>query len=117
MIIAQEAGQSGLPSLLFFVVLIGGMYLLLIRPQRVRARQMAQVRSSLEVGATVMTTAGLIAPVAEIAEDDTVLLEIAPGVRARFAAQAIVRTMDEPGRQDPGDADDARPGIPPQDPA
>lgn len=78
----------------FFALLLGGMYLLFIRPQRARAQALAAVRSSLAVGSAVMTTAGLHATVAAV-EDGTVLLEIAPGVRARFDAGAVVRVLDD----------------------
>lgn len=98
LIIAQESGGgAALSGLLFPLLLVVAFYLLLIRPQRARSRQMAQVRNNLEVGRQVITNAGLHARVAEIGDDGTVLLEIAPGVQARFASQAIVRVLDEPG--------------------
>jgi len=84
-------------TLLYLLVLLVAGYLLLVRPARARARQMAEVRAGMQVGTRVMTTAGLLATVASIDDDDdTVLLEIAPGVQARFAAQAVVRILDEP---------------------
>ncbi len=85
----SQAGQQAV----FFLLLLVGMYLLLIRPQRARARALAEVRSSLTPGTQVMTTAGLHATVAEI-DGDTVLLEIAPGVRARFASAAVIRVLE-----------------------
>jgi preprotein translocase subunit YajC len=96
-VLAQEAGSSPLSSLLFFAVLLVGTYLLLIRPQRARARQLAQVRASLTVGARVLTSAGLIATVSEVADDDTLLLEIAPGVHARFAGPAVLSVLEPAG--------------------
>jgi preprotein translocase subunit YajC len=115
-ILAQEGGGSPVSSLLFFAVLLVGMYLLLIRPQRVRARQMAQVRSSLQPGMQVITTAGLYATVIEVGDDDTVRLEIAPGVQVRSASQAVGRVLEPPtdptdpmgsDRLDPGPAESA----------
>jgi preprotein translocase subunit YajC len=105
MIFAQESGDGGgaLSSLLFFLVLLVGLYLLLIRPQRQRAKQLAAVRSNVAVGAQVITTAGLHARVVEVADDATVLLEIAPGVNARFLSQAIVRVVDEPSTEQADD--------------
>ncbi|HWG93136.1 MAG TPA: preprotein translocase subunit YajC [Mycobacteriales bacterium] len=94
MLLAQESGGSPVSSLLFFAFLLVVMYLLLIRPQRARAKALSQVRASLEPGARVMTTAGLHATVTAVDDDGTVLLEIAPGVQARFAAQAVVQVLE-----------------------
>ncbi len=93
----SEAGQQ----LLFLLVVVAGFLLLVLRPQRARARALKQVQSALVVGASVMTTAGLYATVAEL-QDGAVLLEIAPGVRARFATGAVVRVLEPQGADGPG---------------
>ena len=105
----MDGGSAALQNLIFFGLLLLGVYFLAIRPQRARARALAAVRSGMQVGSTVMTTAGIHATVAEL-DGDTVLLELAPGVRVRFASQAIVRLIDEPAGPDadpPGDSDPA----------
>ena len=102
-------------NLLFFALLIVGFYLLAIRPQRKRAQELARVRAQLAPGTQVMTTAGLFAYVADV-EGDNVVLEIAPGVKARFATAAVVRIVDPTpsveGRED-GSTDAAPPDAPP----
>ena len=92
-------------DLVFFVFAGLAAWFLLIRPQRARARALQEVREALAVGSRVVTTAGLHATVAEL-DGDTVLLEIAPGVRARFAAGAVVRVLT--------DAETAGPAVPEQ---
>jgi preprotein translocase subunit YajC len=83
------------PQDLVFFVLVGlAVWLLMIRPQRARARALQEVREALVVGSRVLTTAGLHATVAEL-DGDTVLLEIAPGVVARFSAGAVVRVLTD----------------------
>ena len=84
-----------LQQLLFFALLVFGLYILVIRPQRVRARTLAQVRAAVAPGVRVMTSAGLHATVSAV-EDDVVVLEIAPGVLVRFADAAVVRILDDP---------------------
>ena len=82
-------------DLAFLVVLLLGLYLLLIRPQRIRAKAIAQVRAGLAPGACVMTTAGIHGTVVDLDGDDgTLLLEISPGVPVRFASAAIVRIIE-----------------------
>jgi len=84
-----------LQDLAFFAVLAVGLYLLLIRPQRARARAVAEVRAGLTAGSRVMTTAGIHATVIEVGgPDGTVLLEVAPGVPVRFATAAVVRILE-----------------------
>ena len=84
-----------LQDLAFFAVLAVGIYLLLIRPQRARARAVAEVQAGLGVGARVMTTAGIHATVLDVDEDDgSVLLEVSPGVPVRFATPAVVRILE-----------------------
>ena len=91
--------MEGLAGLLPFVAIAAVFWLLLIRPQRARAKQQAALRSTLEPGAQVITTAGLHARVVSM-QDDTAVLEIAPGVHATFLSQAIVRVLDQPGADD-----------------
>ena len=80
-------------QLLLLLVLLLAFFLLVVRPQRARLREAQRVRAGLEVGQRVMTTAGLHATVRSV-EDDTVLLEIAPGVEVRWAAAAVARVLD-----------------------
>ena len=88
----MEDGQI-LQQMLFFAMLVFGLYLLVIRPQRVRAKALAQVRASLAPGVRVITTAGIHALVKAI-EGDDVILEIAPGVQVRFMTAAVVQVLD-----------------------
>ncbi|MCW2616162.1 MAG: preprotein translocase, YajC subunit [Frankiales bacterium] len=87
-------GGQALQQVAFFALLVLGLYVLAIRPQRARARALAQVRAGMSVGSRVMTTAGIHATVVSL-DDDSVLLEIAPGVPVRFASGAVVRLLDE----------------------
>ena len=74
------------------VLLIGVGYMLLVRPQRARTRQAQSMRSTLGVGAEVQTVGGLYATVVEMDGSD-VVLELAPGVRTRWAAAAVGRVI------------------------
>lgn len=92
-----------LQQVAFFALLLFAFYMIAIRPQRVRARHQAEVRSGLAVGSRVMTTAGIHATVLETGgELDTVLLEVAPGVPVRFATGAVVQILDGTASGDSG---------------
>ncbi len=103
-------------SLLFFAVILVAFYFLIIRPQRNRARQAAQLQARLVPGVEIMTTAGMFGRVAEV-DDDGVVLEISPGVQVRFAKAAVGRIVaaddaDDTAADDPAADDAAADGTP-----
>jgi len=55
--------------ILMLVVMFGIMYLLLIRPQKKRDKETAQMRNNLQVGDEVVTIGGIIGRVVVIKED------------------------------------------------
>jgi preprotein translocase subunit YajC len=79
-----------LTTLVPFVIIIGGFYLVALRPARARQRAAQQMQSELQPGQQVMTGSGLFATVSSV-EDDAVVLEVSPGVTLRWARQAISR--------------------------
>jgi preprotein translocase subunit YajC len=85
------------------VLLIGAMYFLMIRPQTKRRRESMQMQSQLAPGDEVMTGGGIFATVTAI-EDDTVLLQVAPGITLRFARGAIARVLPRESEPTASDA-------------
>lgn len=98
--LTQLAAQKSNPLVTLLPIIVIGLvfYFLLFRPQRRRQQQQAQMQRQIQPGQRVMTTAGMLATVVSI-EDDSVVLEIAPGVEASFVKQAI-------GQVIPDDVDD-----------
>ena len=92
---ASKSSGSGAFSYLFLVVLIVGAYMLFVRPAKARQRRALETRNNVMPGVEVVTTAGLIATVVS-SDDETVTLEIAPGVQSKFLKQAIVRVVTPP---------------------
>lgn len=96
---------NALASFLPLILIVLVFYLVLIRPQQKRRRQLAQLQSQLHRGQRVMTNSMLFANVAAV-DDDQVVLEIAPGVEARFSKSAVVQVFGpaEGGEAVGGDA-------------
>jgi preprotein translocase subunit YajC len=93
---------SGFISILFLVVMVGLLYMLMIRPQQRRARAQKQLQSAIDVGDEVVTIGGIYGEVTEI-DDETVVIEIADGVEVRFIRSAIGRKLvfdDEQEKRD-----------------
>ncbi|WP_406492677.1 preprotein translocase subunit YajC [Streptomyces sp. NBC_00846] len=80
-------------TLLPFIVLIGAMFLM-TRSAKKKQAAAAQMRNEMQPGTGVRTIGGMYATVKEL-HDDTVLLEIAPGVHAVYAKNAIGAVLDD----------------------
>ncbi|MFG2057919.1 preprotein translocase subunit YajC [Micromonospora sp. NPDC048930] len=89
---ASGGGAGGLTPILMIALLFGVMYFMMIRPQQKRRREAEQMQSALSPGDEVVTIGGLYGTVTDV-EDETVLLEVAPGVQTRYARPAIARVV------------------------
>ena len=102
-VLAASSGGKSSGSPYGTLVLLGLVVLVVVmfsRSQRSKQRRMLEQRKAIDVGAEVVTTAGLIAHVVDM-DDETVTLEIAPGVHSKFLRQAIVRVVEPPGPEEP----------------
>ncbi|MFJ1929039.1 MULTISPECIES: preprotein translocase subunit YajC [unclassified Streptomyces] len=80
-------------TLLPFIVLIGAMFLM-TRSAKKKQAAAANMRNEMQPGTGVRTIGGMYATVKEL-HDDSVLLEIAPGVHAVYAKNAIGAVLDD----------------------
>lgn len=98
-------------ELLPFVLLLGLMWFLLIRPQQARMRKQRELISSIAVGDEVLTAGGVIGTV-RVLTDDELRLEVSPGIELRLARAAVSRRLDDghPARSDVV-ADDDQPEL------
>ena len=93
-----------MPQLFLIVVLLGLMWLLLIRPQRRRQLEQQQLHSRLTAGDEVVTAGGLYGTVEGIDEDE-VRLVIAPGTTVRVAKRAVAAIVTQPAELDEAQPD------------
>ena len=68
--------QQLIMSLVLWVVVFGVFYLLLVRPQKKKDKELKQMRDSINVGDKVVTIGGLCATVAKV--EERVVLEVGP---------------------------------------
>lgn len=98
---ADSGGGAGsFMPILMIVLLFGVMYFMMIRPQQKRRREAEQMQATLGPGAEVVTIGGLYGQVVSV-DDETVTLEVAPGVHNRYARQAVARVVSGAAPQDP----------------
>ena len=100
----SKGGSSSALPILFLVAIFALAYFVFIRPARRRQMAAQHARRETQVGDEIITTSGLIATVSEVT-DDYLVLEIAPGVHARYVPAAILRVnIDEPEPEEAPDA-------------
>lgn len=90
-ILLDSAPQGGNYSMIIMmVVLFAVMYFFMIRPQNKKQKEIQKFRDALTVDQDVVTIGGIHGTIKNInAEEGTVTLEVATGVKIVFAKEAI----------------------------
>lgn len=83
---AAAPGGMGLFTIIYLVVIVGVMYLLMIRPQKKEQKRMAAMLADLAVGDSVLTNSGFYGVIIDIT-DDTVIIEFGNNKNCRIPMQ------------------------------
>ena len=76
-------------------ILLALMWVVLIVPRQREARRQRALLASLAVGDEVITGGGIHGRVVEL-DDETVMVEVAPGVTLKIARRAVLSRLDVP---------------------
>ena len=98
----SSSGGGGLTIWIMMGMLFLVMYFLMIRPQQRRRREAEAMQSRMGPGDEVVTVGGLYGTIQSL-DDETVLLEIAPDVVARYARPAISKVVASADQQEDED--------------
>ena len=74
------------------VLMLGVMYVLMIRPQRQRQAQQQSMIDGASVGDDVLTTGGIYGTISEV-EGDDIVVEIASGVTVHMTRRGIAAVL------------------------
>jgi preprotein translocase subunit YajC len=83
--------------LIFIGVMIGLLWLLVIRPQRRRSAELTRMVAGLSVGDEIVTAGGMYGHIRRM-DEDVLTVEIAPEITVRVARGAVtgvIRPEDE----------------------
>src|SRR4026208_1766990 len=97
LLILFQGGLGALGGLVPMLLIIGVFYLLLIRPQQKRQRELQQTISELKAGDRVVTTGGVIGTITTV-RDTSFLIRSADKSILEIARSAIAGIDDE-GKQ------------------
>ena len=78
--------------LIIMVLMLGVMYVLMIRPQRQRQAQQQSMIDGATVGDDVLTTGGIYGTISEV-EGDDIVVEIASGVTVHMTRRGIAAVL------------------------
>ena len=95
LLILFQGGLGGLTQLLPLVLIIGVFYLLLIRPQQRRQKQLQETIASLKIGDRVVTTGGIIGVITTV-RDSSFIIRSADKSIIEIARTAIADIDREP---------------------
>lgn len=90
----QQAAPNPWANVIMLVVMFAIFYFLLIRPQQKKAKEHKQLIDSIKVGDQIVTAGGVHGKVAAL-QEDTVIVEVATGVKVKFNRSAIVSVKSE----------------------
>jgi preprotein translocase subunit YajC len=91
--------------LIIMVLMLGVMYVLMIRPQRQRQAQQQSMIDGASVGDDVLTTGGIYGTISEV-EGDDIVVEIADGVTVHMTRRGIAAVLPPESDEDDDDDED-----------
>ena len=84
--------MSSLTGMLPLVLMFGVLYFVMIRPQMKRQKEHKAMIDALAKGDEIATAGGLLGKVSKLG-DNTLSLEVAPGVEVQLQRHAVVQVL------------------------
>jgi preprotein translocase subunit YajC len=92
---SAQTPSSPLQMALPFIVMLGVMYFLMIRPQQKRMKEQKALNSGLKNGDEVVTTSGIIGTIAGMS-DKVVTLEVSKNVQLKILRSQVNQVVKGP---------------------
>jgi preprotein translocase subunit YajC len=89
--------------LIFIAVMVGLMWLLVLRPQRRRSSELAEMTANLSVGDEIVTAGGMYGRI-ERMDQEVLTVEIAPQTTVRIARGAVTGVIRPEDELEPAEA-------------
>ena len=87
--LTDAAGASMGSTVIMLVLMVGGFYFMLIRPENKRKKEAEAMRGAVKTGDKITTIGGIIGTVVNVKEDKIVIETSADQVRMELAKWAI----------------------------
>lgn len=96
MLVAAANGGFGMSTIVFFILIFGLMYFMMIRPQRKQQQKRQEMMNQLNVGDNVVTIGRLHGVIDSINDEDKTVTLDCDGVYLVFDRMAIMRVDQKP---------------------
>ena len=98
-VLASGGGAGMFSLILVYAVVLGGMWFLLMRPQKKEQKRVQAMLSTMEVGDTVLTTSGFYGVIIDITDED-VIVEFGNNKNCRIPMQkAAIAQLEKPSAE------------------
>lgn len=98
-LLQAQSQPSMMPTILMLVAMFAILYFFMIRPQQKKQKEIQKFRNSITVGQDIVTIGGMHGTIKSINDaDNTVTIEVATGVKIKFAKAAIVPNYSDQER-------------------
>ncbi len=95
---AGDAGKGQIMNLLLIVLIFVVFYFFMIRPQSKRQKEIKKFQDSLQNGKNVVTSGGIYGKIKEVKEN-TVIIEVADGVRIKVNKNMVFDSPEDAAQQ------------------
>ena len=89
-----DPGLQGMNTMAMVVFFIAIFYLMILRPQSKKQKELTARISSLKTGDRVVTTGGIYGTVANVKDGSTLLLKIADNVKIEIDKSAVANVVN-----------------------
>lgn len=101
-LLQQQANEgSGWSGMLMIVAMIVIFYFFMIRPQSKKQKEIKKAREAMKKGDKVVTAGGIFGTIKSIHDtDNTIMMEIAPGVNIKVSREQIFPAgVEQPAKE------------------
>ena len=95
-LLQSEAAGGGFSGMIMIIAMIVIFYFFMIRPQSKKQKEIKKAREAMQKGDSVVTAGGIHGKIKEIS-DNTILMEVAPGVSLKVDKGSVFPA----GQQEP----------------
>lgn len=95
-LLQSESGGGGFSGMIMIIAMIVIFYFFMIRPQSKKQKELKKAREAMQKGDNVVTAGGIHGKIKEI-NDNTILMEVAPGVSLKIDKASVFPAGQQEG--------------------